>query len=89
MIATGGISASNLNQAIPIFRYENTKRTDKRNQAAWIEAEAVGVDAERNGKVPDVLMVLKARDMLREVMATLSIFPCELMIGDGTGTRSG
>jgi hypothetical protein len=43
--------------------------------AAWIEAEAVGIDAERNGKVPEVLMVLKARDMLREVMATLSMPP--------------
>ena len=43
--------------------------------SAWIEAEAVGVDAERAGTVPDVLMVLKARDMLRDVMAALSIPP--------------
>ena len=43
--------------------------------AAWIEAEAIGIDAERAGKVPEALMVLKARGLLREVMATLSMSP--------------
>jgi hypothetical protein len=43
--------------------------------SAWIEAESVGVDAERSGKVPKEMMVLKARDLLRDVLHVLNTTP--------------
>lgn len=40
--------------------------------SAWIEAEAIIVTAEQLGKVPEVLMIFKAREMLREILHVLN-----------------
>lgn len=56
---------------------EPTGSVDRLKQyvtSAWVEAEAVCVDAKTTGP-SEVMMIFKARDMLREVLGVLNASP--------------
>lgn len=75
--ATNGALSKSADGCAVAARWSDPAALKQHLMSAWIEAEAIIVTAEQLGKVPEVLMIFKAREMLREILHVLNAQPPE------------